>query len=84
MTFAEIQKAIEDMLAVQRELKQSLLTDKESKIQVRGNQGAQNPMLCQLHELTQKYSDLAQYSVRQREIMDRLIELRKNYKSASQ
>jgi|GEM_PF-4450890 len=63
MTFEEMQKIIERMLSVQRELKESQLKFEES----------QETQKLVLDKLTHKYGDLAEYSIRQREILDRLI-----------
>jgi len=84
MTFEEMQNIIEGMLAVQRELQESQLSLKESQLEFRASQeefrasqeafrASQEAQRDILHELIQKYGDLAEQSIRQKEILDRLI-----------
>ncbi len=70
MTFEEMQKIIEGMLAVQRELQESQLELKERQLEFEESQETQKVVL---DELIQQYGDLAKHSIRQREILDRLI-----------
>ncbi|MBD2545109.1 hypothetical protein [Planktothricoides raciborskii] len=70
MTFEEMQKIIEGMLAVQRELQESQIELKQSQAEFRASQEAQKDVL---NELIKKYGDLAEQSIRQRDILDRLI-----------
>lgn len=63
MTFEEMQKIIEGMLAVQRQLQ-------ERPIKFEQSQEAQKDVLG---ELIQRYGNLAEDSIRQKEILDRLI-----------
>ncbi|NEP56095.1 MAG: hypothetical protein F6K31_03595 [Symploca sp. SIO2G7] len=77
MTFEEMQKIIEDMLSVQRELQESQLQLKESQLELKERQvkfeESQETQKFVLDELIHKYGDLAENSIRQREILDRLI-----------
>ena len=77
MTFEEMQKIIEGMLSVQRELQDSQLKLKESQFELKERQlkfeESQEVQKAVLDELIQKYGDLAEHSIRQREILDRLI-----------
>lgn len=77
MTFEEMQNIIEGMLSVQRELQESQLELKESQVEFRASQeefrASQESQRDILHELIQKYGDLAEQSIRQKEILDRLI-----------
>lgn len=77
MTFEEMQKIIEGMLAVQRELQESQLQFKESQLELKESQeefrASQEAQRDVLNELIQKYGDLAEQSIRQKEILDRLI-----------
>ena len=77
MTFEEMQKIIEGMLSVQRELQDSQLKLKESQFELKERQlkfeESQEAQKFVLDELIQKYGDLAEHSIRQREILDRLI-----------
>ena len=77
MTFEEMQKIIEGMLSVQRELQDSQLKLKESQLELKERQlkfeESQEAQKAVLDELIQKYGDLAEHSIRQREILDRLI-----------
>ena len=98
MTFEEMQKIIEGMLSVQRELQESQLEFKESQLELKESQlelkerqlafeerqlkfeesqirfkESQEAQKFVLDELIQKYGDLAEHSIRQREILDRLI-----------
>ncbi|NEP13998.1 MAG: hypothetical protein F6K14_28100 [Symploca sp. SIO2C1] len=70
MTFEEMQKIIERMLSVQRELQDSQLELKERQLKFEESQENQKFVL---DELIHKYGDLAEHSIRQREILDRLI-----------
>ncbi|NET61806.1 MAG: hypothetical protein F6K47_38515 [Symploca sp. SIO2E6] len=70
MTFEEMQKIIERMLSVQRELQESQLELKERQLKFEESQENQKFVL---DELIHKYGDLAEHSIRQREILDRLI-----------
>ena len=77
MTFEEMQKIIEGMLSVQRELQESQLQLKESQVELKERQlkfeESQETQKFVLDELIHKYGDLAEHSIRQREILDRLI-----------
>jgi len=84
MTFEEMQKIIEGMLAVQRDLQESQLQFKESQLQFKESQlqfkesqlqfkESQETQKQVLDELVQRYGDLAQQSIRQKEILDQLI-----------
>ncbi|NEQ71283.1 MAG: hypothetical protein F6K21_38550 [Symploca sp. SIO2D2] len=84
MTFEEMQKIIEDMLSVQRELQESLLQLKERQVKFKERQikfeerqlqllkSAENKKNF-LDELIPNYGDLVEHSIRQREILDCLI-----------
>lgn len=77
MTFEEMQKIIEGMLAVQRDLQESQLQFKESQLELKERQlnfaKSQETQKQVLDELVQRYGDLAQQSIRQKEILDQLI-----------
>ena len=77
MTFEEMQQTIEGMLAVQRELQESQLQLKESQRELRDRQlefeRSQQAQKAVLDELIQRYGDMAAHSIRQREILDRLL-----------
>ena len=84
MTFEEMQKIIEGMLSVQRELQESQLQLKERHLEFEERQTKfeerqakfeerQETQKFVLDELIHKYGDLAEHSIRQREILDRLI-----------
>ena len=77
MTFDEMQKIIEGMLVVQRELQESQLEFKASQLEFKASQqefrASQEAQREVLDELIQKYGDLAEQSIRQKEILDRLI-----------
>ncbi len=70
MTLEEMQQIIEGMLAVQRQLQESQLEFKQSQLEFKQSQEAQKFVL---EELIQRYGDLAEQSIRQKEILDRLI-----------
>ena len=70
MTFEEMQKIIEGMLSVQRELQESQLELKERQLKFEDSQEAQKAVL---DELIQRYGNLAENSIRQQKILDRLI-----------
>ncbi|NEP11947.1 MAG: hypothetical protein F6K14_17415 [Symploca sp. SIO2C1] len=87
MTFEEMQKIIEKMLSVQREIKASQPKFKKGQRELQEGQvefqkrqlkfeESQEKQKIVLYELSQKYRDLAEHSIRQREILDRLISYR--------
>ena len=77
MTLEEMQQIIEGMLAVQRQLQESQLEFKQSQIEFKQSQiefkQSQEAQKFVLEELIQRYGDLAEQSIRQKEILDRLI-----------
>ncbi len=70
MIFEEMQKIIEGMLALQRDLQESQLELKERQLNFEKSQETQKQVL---DKLIQGYGDLTQQSIRQKEILDRLI-----------
>ena len=77
MTTEEMQQIIEGMLAVQRQLQESQLEFKQSQLEFKQSQlefkQSQEAQKFVLEELIQRYGDLAEQSIRQKEILDRLI-----------
>ena len=70
MTFEEMQKILEGMLAVQRDLQEGQLRLQESQIELKESQERQRSVL---DELIQRYGALFEHSERQQKILDKLI-----------